>query len=181
MRPRLNRTMVATALLALALAGCGDAGGDDQIPTAGGSAEPEATGQRAGGDLSEQEMHEKALEFAACMREHGVDMEDPEPGEGIRVRIEGDPAQAEAAEQACRHLLPDGGAPPGSDPDARDDMLAFARCMRDNGVESFADPQEGEGIHLGPEQAEDPDFEEAERTCNERIFGGQPENQKGVR
>lgn len=46
-------------------------------------------------------------------------------------------------------------------------MLAYAQCMRDNGVEQFAEPKPGEGINIGPEVVEDPDFEAAENTCND--------------
>jgi hypothetical protein len=47
--------------------------------------------------------------------------------------------------------------------------------MRDNGVEAFEDPKDGAGINIGPEQAEDPDFEAAQEKCNEDVLGGPPE------
>ncbi|MPZ95772.1 MAG: hypothetical protein GEU96_12895 [Propionibacteriales bacterium] len=56
-------------------------------------------------------------------------------------------------------------------------MLEYAKCMRDNDVEKFKDPKPGEGIDIGPEVVEDPDFKAAEETCNEEVFGGQPDTQ----
>ena len=167
-------------LLALALAGCGGSGDDDDgIATAGNDATGEPDPESSG-PLSEEEMYEAQLAFAQCMREHGVDMEDPQPGEGLRIQVRGDPAVVEAAQQACQDLLPQGGPGGGeSNPEAQEQMLAFAECMRDNGVESFPDPQPGGGIRIGPEQAEDPDFEAAQEKCNEEVLGGQPETYRG--
>ena len=74
--------------------------------------------------------------------------------------------------EACEEFLPP--APPAEVDEEQmwEYMLAFAQCMRDNGVEDFADPRPGEGINIGPEVAEDPDFEQAEQTCDEEIIGG---------
>jgi hypothetical protein len=51
------------------------------------------------------------LKFAKCMRDHGVNVPDPKPGEGLKVQAPegGDRAKAEAAQKACRELLPGGG------------------------------------------------------------------------
>jgi hypothetical protein len=106
-------------------------------------------------------------------REHGVDVDDPQPGQGIQLQVgPEDQATAEEAMEACEEFLPP--APPAEVDEEQmwEYMLAFAQCMRDNGVEDFADPQPGEGINIGPEVAEDPDFEQAEQTCDEEIFGG---------
>lgn len=183
MRRRLVGTLVAfPLLLSMALVGCGGSDGNGGIATANRTAEPDSDNEGGSGaeDLTEAERHEKELEFAQCMRDHGIDVPDPEPGEGIQIQVEGDPSKHDAAMAECQPLLPGGGPGEGFDPEEQAKMLAFAQCMRDNGVESFEDPKEGEGVHLGPEQAEDPDFEAADRTCNEEIFGGQPEtNQRG--
>jgi hypothetical protein len=51
------------------------------------------------------------LKFAQCMREHGVDVPDPKPGEGVKIQAPegGDKDKADAAQKACRDLLPGGG------------------------------------------------------------------------
>lgn len=182
MKRRLVAALVAfPLLLSMALAGCGGSDDKNGIPTAGGTAEPDSDNEAGSGaeDLTEAERHEKELEFAQCMRDHGIDMEDPKPGEGMKIQVDGDPAATDAAMAECNPLLPGGGPGEGPDPEEQAKMLEFAQCMRDNGVESFEDPKEGEGVHLGPEQFDDPDFEAADRKCNEEIFGGQPETNQG--
>lgn len=67
----------------------------------------------------EEEMKEGMLAFAQCMREHGVDMPDPEFEEGgkMKMRIGGpggpgeiDQPAVEAAQEACADEMPgDGG------------------------------------------------------------------------
>ena len=57
---------------------------------------------------------DRLLEFAQCMREHGVDVPDPDPnafspgGEGGRPfgGLDLDDADASAAFEACREALP---------------------------------------------------------------------------
>jgi hypothetical protein len=159
-------------MLALFLAGCSGSGDDDDgIASAGGDAsETEEPGSDE--ELTEEEIYEQQLAFAACLREHGVDVEDPALGEPFT--IQGREGELEPAMEACQHLQPQGGGPGGGpeDPEMRERMLEFAQCMRDNGVESFPDPQSGGGIQIGPEQAEDPDFEAAQEQCQEEIMGG---------
>jgi hypothetical protein len=60
------------------------------------------------------------LEFAQCMREHGIDMPDPQQGGGIRIQrnsdgnvtngegvIDPESPEFQAAEEACRPILGD--------------------------------------------------------------------------
>jgi hypothetical protein len=177
MRRRLAGVLLALSLV-VTVAGCGGSDGDDDgIATAGDEgAEPTEDGDSAPEELSEDERYEAQLAYAQCMREHGIDMEDPQPGEPLRIQLRGDPEQARAAQEACQDLLPEGGpGRGGDDPEMQQRMLEFAQCMRDNGVESFPDPQPGGGIQIGPDQAEDPDFEAAQETCREGILDGQPD------
>jgi hypothetical protein len=159
-------------LLAVLLAGCTGSGDDDGIATAGGDAtETEEPGSEE--ELTEEEIYEQQLAFAACLREHGVDVEDPALGEPFTIQGRGE--ELEPAMEACQHLRPQGGPGQGpDDPEVRERMLEFAQCMRDNGVESFPDPQSGGGLQIGPEQADDPQFEAAQETCNEDVLGGDP-------
>ncbi len=66
----------------------------------------------------EEEMKEAMLAFAQCMREHGVDMPDPEFEEGgkAKMRIGGpdgpgemDQPAVEAAQETCQEEMPEGG------------------------------------------------------------------------
>lgn len=184
-KTRIRTLLAAIPLVAmLALTGCGangdsQDGTDDDVASADGSTPDDSEGDDGGESsepLSDDELHQKLLEYAQCLRDHGVDVDDPAPGEGIQLQLEGDPHQADEAMKACEDLAPPAPADEG-DGAEREDMLAYAQCMRDNGVEKFADPKPGEGIDIGPEVAEDPDFKAAEETCNELVFDGQPDTQ----
>lgn len=69
----------------------------------------------------EEEFKEDALAFAACMREHGVDMPDPQfDGEGkVKMRIGGPGSSGpspespafQQAQEACQDEMPGGGGP----------------------------------------------------------------------
>ena len=87
------------------------------------------------------------LEFANCMREHGVDMPDPQVDEdgGVLIEIGGgvgggaaDPDDFQEAQEACQDLMPDGPMTRANgdfDPtEMQDQMLEFTQCMRDHGV-----------------------------------------------
>jgi hypothetical protein len=132
------------------------------------------------------------------MRQHGVDMPDPKVDAQGRVQIQigpgggghrpPDPKKLQAAQQACDNLLGDGGDGPGQmDPKARDAMVAYARCMRQQGVD-MPDPT-GDGLVLkkdGGQAAgsdpETPEFKQADRACKHHLanvavqgeIGGQP-------
>jgi hypothetical protein len=91
--------------------------------------------------------HSQAVEFANCMRSHGLsNFPDPNPG-GFSFPtvpgIESAPA-FRAAQQACERFLPTGpsGPPMSSTQAARmqQDALATATCMRAHGVPNFPDP-----------------------------------------
>ena len=127
------------------------------------------------------------LAFADCMRDHGVEMPDPViaragggPGASLPPQPEIDFGSEEfaAAEEACRPLLPAGGMSMGDAPalsgEQEDALLAFAECMRDNGID-MPDPQGGGFIaEVGGESdlGFDPfseEFRAAEETCREHL------------
>lgn len=125
-------TAVGTLLAALAVSACG-AGGATGTGTAAAAASTRP----------------QAVAFSRCMRSHGVPkFPDPAPGgAGIHIAIGPgsgiDPQSPafQAAQQACRHLLP-GGGPGAGHPtaQARQAMLQTARCMRAHGIPDFPDP-----------------------------------------
>ncbi|MEV6347591.1 hypothetical protein [Actinoplanes sp. NPDC051851] len=60
------------------------------------------------------------------------------------------------------------------------DILAYAKCMRENGFPDFPDPQAGGGLGL-PEgiDPESDQFKAAEAKCKEFMPGGEPNVQNG--
>ncbi len=169
---RLTRVTLAALPLALALllVGCGaeDDGGDG-VASAG-------SGQTEETEASEPSLtpHEMGVKFAQCMRENGVDIDDPKPGEGIQMKLEGvDRATVEAAQEACREYSPQQNAGPEQQAEMAERGRQFAQCMRDNGVEAFQDPDPNQpGIRIDRSIADDPDFEAAQQTCQELLAPG---------
>ncbi|WP_219517225.1 hypothetical protein [Nonomuraea ceibae] len=164
----MRRTLLTAALLALA-AGCGTqqpATGVASVSSA--SAAPTASASPA----ATADPEEQGRKFAACMREHGVDMPDPEPGGNVRVlgKAQAGKAEFEKAMAACRSLAPfkDRGE---LTPEDEERMRAYAKCMRDNGVD-MPDPEPGSGLRLkadGRIDPEDPAFRKAMDTCQDRL------------
>lgn len=168
------------AVLAVLAGACGGSkSSGEQVATV---RQTEGTASETGrqNDQQRAKVPERAmLEFAGCMRDHGVDMPDPKPGEGGVTTFEAPSAGAALpdesrfvdADKACRHLMGDA-APqklsPEDDKAMQDAMLAFARCMRDHGVD-VPDPQPGGGgIVAKVGQGADPrspEFQAAEREC----------------
>jgi len=140
---RTTAVILATTVLALlaACSGSPSPAGSGSSPGAGGSARSPS-----------------ALDYSACIRSHGVpDYPDPDSSGQLPktdARLLGvSTSQYQAAQQACRHLLPTSGSPEDcmqySDcpPALVQQMLAadrkLARCMRSHGVPNFPDPTNG--------------------------------------
>ena len=176
---QVPRPILGFALLAAVLAACSGGGAtpsgvatlDDPeastVPAASGSAAPSVAPADA------------MLAFAKCMREHGVDMPDPvvnaDGGMTVSIGAEGgkpiDTKTMQAADEACKHLMParpDGG-PTQMTPEQQDAMLAFAKCMREHGV-NMPDPEFGNGgtkVTIGGEGIafDSPTFKAADEAC----------------
>lgn len=154
------------AVLALGLGACG--GGDANSAT--------------GADADSQSAEDARVKFAQCLREQGIDVEDPGQGGGLRFRRgrgenpEGptfeDSGRFEEAAEKCREKYPDA-APPELSEEQRqefqDQALAFARCMREQGID-MPDPEFGEGGRMTQRMerpADEERFREAEEACKE--------------
>ncbi len=124
------------------------------------------------------------LNFARCMREHGIDMPDPKfDGGGVQMVQEGgmDPEKARAAQQACQHFQDQVKPPPMSEADkaeARKRGLANSRCMREHGI-NMPDPQfDADGrmtMRLDRSSGvdpRDPKFQAAQKACMKDAPGG---------
>jgi hypothetical protein len=90
-------------------------------------------------------IYQKTVAYAQCMRSHGVpDFPDPNSQGKLIVaapNLHVSPQQAQSADQACRHLLPNGGNETAAQ--KRNDLsqsLKFAACMRAHGEPKFSDP-----------------------------------------
>ncbi|MFG1690303.1 hypothetical protein ACGFNP_59855 [Nonomuraea sp. NPDC049269] len=131
------RLLPAVPLLVLALAACGQSkAADDGIASAGkGTATPTASRS-----VSETDRQAAQLKFAQCMREHGVNMPDPGADGSVMLRQKKgeDPSKMKKAMEACQPLMKDvigDKVNQPMDPKQRDQMVKFARCMREHGVD----------------------------------------------
>jgi hypothetical protein len=157
--------MVVALTVMVVLGACGKATDPPSVPSADGAGAPTGSAS-AEPSLSAED---RRVKFAQCMREHGVAMEDPGPGGGFRVGGEGaDLDKAREAMQACREFAPGGnrGRP---DPAQEERVRQFARCMREHGVEKFADPSSGR-IMVDQEVTGDPDFAAAREVCQREFL-----------
>ncbi|GAA0491647.1 hypothetical protein Ade02nite_22310 [Paractinoplanes deccanensis] len=168
------RTARATALclmLALATAGCGQAadGGPQVASAQSGGATPTAS---AGAPDKPDE--EAALKFAQCMRKEGITWwPDPQPGGRSTIKTPKgfDPKKLEKAQEACKEFAPNGGERPAPDPEMLEAARQMAKCMRENGVPNFPDPQPDGSIRLDTKKLGtgpgDPTFDKAEEKCQQ--------------
>ncbi|WP_433611294.1 hypothetical protein ACQP2P_43860 [Dactylosporangium sp. CA-139114] len=87
-------------------------------------------------------------QFAKCMREHGVDVPDPGPDGNIQFDPDatgGDRNKAVSAASACQRYLPNGGTLENLSPQQLEQARAFAKCMREHGVD-MPDPDPDTGV-----------------------------------
>jgi hypothetical protein len=167
--------LLAAVGAALALGACGSS--DDN----GGS----GSSAKSQGDKA----FEGALKYAKCMREHGIDMPDPQRvgSGGIKQTMNGKPgsrAKMDAANKDCQKYMQIGGgrAPSAAEQaKAKDAMLAYAKCMRDQGV-NMPDPKfsssgggttfqfggPGKGGNAGP-NPDSPTFKAADKVCHTKL------------
>ena len=160
---RARRSAAAAASLALLVLVGACSGGATQEPgiatlatqaTAVGGADAAPTVRPS---LSPEDREEALLAFAACMRDNGVEMPDPQFGLDGKANmgtlfgeLDEDDAAVQAATEACDAYLPSSLADdPVLQAERQDALLEFAQCMRDNGVE-MDDPVAGGGPGRGP-------------------------------
>ncbi len=121
-------------------------------------------------------------DFARCLREHGQNVPDPDPNsaeQSLAAPAGASSQEWNAATRACRHLLPDGGAPQVQDQQELDGLRAYAVCMREHGIDmSDPDPETGQST-IGGRLANadraviqnDPGYQAAQRACEGKLAG----------
>lgn len=177
----LRQVLVLLAAGAALLAGCSTGDGPEGVATLGDGGSASTTPSPGRPDDEEENEEETALKFAQCMRDNGVpDFPDPEidadgnirlripPGSGANI----DREAARKARDACAEHAPElrGGFSPEDQTRLQDSLLAYARCMRQNGYD-MPDPDfSGDGGPFGIElDRDDPAFERAHAACEDKL------------
>ena len=167
----ITRTLVATALAtaSLVVAGCGS--------------DPETSGSPSSNKGMSASDKKALLEFSQCMRDHGVNMPDPEfSGGGAKVTMRedkgADPQKQQDAQKACQKFQDKVKPPSMSEADQkkmRAAALKNAQCMRDHGID-FPDPtfdeNGGASIHMRKGSGFNPDspkFKAADKACRDTL------------
>ena len=172
----ITRTLVAVlvATASLAVAACGS---DPQTPASS------SQGRKGGLDAATKKA---MLDYAQCMRDHGVDMPDPTFDQGggkVVQRVkEGNEDTVRAAEQACKKYQDKVKPPPMSEEEQKkmkEAALKNAQCMRDHGISNFPDPQFDENggmqIKIDKNSGMNPNsqkFQDAMKACQKESPGG---------
>jgi hypothetical protein len=194
--------VAALSMLGLTLAACGGDDDDDGAvaatnapttaapttsrPATGPSAPTDSTPPDSASAGSQPAASEPdPLAYSQCMRDHGViNFPDPNPEGGVALDgdtlgIDIDSPQFQRAEQACQYLMPPGDAA-GPSQEGMDAMLAYAQCMRDEGITAFPDPN-SEGLALDGDAVgiDTPQFAAADAACKHLLGEGGSTNQSG--
>jgi hypothetical protein len=164
-----TRTVAALALmLALAAGGCARAETNDpqvasaQTGTATPSASPSATAS---------EDPDAPLKFSQCMRAQGISwFPDPVGGRmDVNVPRGQDHAKMDAAQQACKKFMPNGGVPPKMSAEMLEQARNLAKCMREHGLPNFPDPDPNGALALDAgklgAKPGDTTFDKADAAC----------------
>ncbi|MEW9551551.1 hypothetical protein [Nonomuraea sp. NPDC050783] len=164
----------AAAPLALALAACaGPAAPDDGVVSAAGGTGGGTGGTSASASPSPtMDPQRAALEFARCMRQHGIDMPDPRDGD-LRITVPRGTSRekVDKAQKACGPIMESAvrkGTPSAEDYDR---MVRFARCLREHGVD-VADPKPGEPMRVTVKGGTKDKLESVHRACRQYAPGG---------
>ncbi len=143
------------ALCVVGLVACGGGGG---------------SGSGGGGGSAARE--EAGLEFAECLRAHGVEVEDPRRGKSVDVG--GDDPTTKKALAACNGKLGAAGQELSAEEgeEFKEGVLAFTRCMRGQGID-MGDPEFlGPGkfhFDLAGVDTSSPAFEAAREACQDKF------------
>lgn len=140
--------LAMAAMVAVISAGCGGTSSSDGASTTGAASSTDTASSTGTSENANATAREKAVKFAACMRENGYpDFPDPKasgafPSFGISVS---GPVWLKAL-RACKELQPPGSFSADMSPKQLSAAHKFAQCVREHGVPDFPDPVKGEPL-----------------------------------
>jgi hypothetical protein len=145
-------------------------------PPSNGNGIASANGTAASASPSAVSDTEALMSFAKCMREHGVNMPDPDPDVEFPPRDLMRSPGSRAAKQACEHLMPGEGGVTAPDAQQLEQLRSYAVCMRAHGVE-MSDPLPNGNMTISgrlegftrPQLDNDPGYKAATEACKDKL------------
>jgi hypothetical protein len=172
-RPALRPALLGLGalILSLALAGCAS------------ESAPAASAPQDDIHQDESDRGDPVLAFFQCLRDNGLDVADPAPGEpaaGLRGQVDMDDPAVTAVIDECRtaHFadtegrITIGGGNMGDNLADTAALIDFVDCMRDHGIDM---PDPGPDGRIGLPEGHDPEspqFQAAVRECAQHLGGG---------
>jgi hypothetical protein len=194
----MTRTIRLLLLSLAALALLAACTGATAAPSVASLDDPAASADPSPSPSAPTDPQEAFLAFAECMREHGIDMPDPQVSDegGGKFSVgfsaggpggDGDNEAFQEANEACRPLLENAigeGGRPEISPEDEEAMLDFARCMREHGIDMPDPGESGMVFQFGGPDGESFDsdaFEAAQEACQDLLPGRLGEDGPGLR
>jgi hypothetical protein len=158
-------SVIASALVAIALLAASACGGSSDDDDGAAAADADAL------DSGSADADAQALVFAECMRDNGVDMPDPGPGqEGLGNAFQAaaedvDEDTMRQAMSACEDLMPQYASEEMHDDEV---MLDLAECLREQGLDVSDNPFTD--MHAG--EIDQSELSAAMEVCRDVLMGG---------
>ena len=185
----MTRTKILPLLLAIGLLAAACSGSDSDAGVA--SLEGESASEQSQDAVVDPASQEEAvMAFTVCLRDEGLDVEDPVVDDEGNLRpprlrdiADLDRDVAETAFESCNEYLEDVtfGLESEDRTEREDELLAFAACVRENGYDmpdpdfsTAGTPGSGGGGPFGGLDREDPAFQTALAACSDVFGAGAP-------
>jgi hypothetical protein len=170
----MRAVILAVVALALLAGGCGARDEQHPIAIAIAGTPPAQAGKQTGSQAGPAKQAQAAatvdpddalLKLAQCLREQGIDVPDPGSPEDKTYQYKGDQATLQRAMKACEQYtsqIPN----PFDDPKARDAVIKYARCMREQGIDMPDPPAVNQNL-----DPNDPKLQKAAQSCVKLLPG----------
>jgi hypothetical protein len=147
-----HRCTAAALLSTLALAGLTGCGSKGEPPSARATANAQ----------------DSQVKFAQCLRQHGINAPDPQPGSGLRIEgLDSEKGKLDAAMEACKQYNPKKDADR-NDPAAHDRAVKTAQCLRRHGL-NVPDPQPGQPLEIALDERDKAKMQSAQDACRKEV------------
>jgi hypothetical protein len=172
--------MLAVTLALAAVAGCGGKGTNDPQVASAQTGGPTAS---AGATATPSDDPDAPIKFSRCMREHGISWFPDPKGGGLSIRVPKgqDKKKFDAAQEACKQFMPNGGEMRPPSAEELEQARQMSKCMRENGIPDFPDPNPNGGLTVNGDKMrikpDSPTWKKAEQACAQYFPKGGPRHE----